>query len=59
MKVEMVRNIDATIFRKEVNEFIQDKKIIDIKFDEMVVSVGTFFKQELEIVNTAFIMYED
>lgn len=59
MKVEMVRSIDTTIFREELNKFIKDKKVIDIKFNEMVVPVGTLFKKELEIVNTAFIMYEE
>ena len=59
MKVEMVRSIDTDKFRKELNKFIQDKKVIDIKFNEMVVPVGTLFKRELEIVNTAFIMYEE
>lgn len=59
MKVEMVRSIDTTIFREELNKFIKDKKVIDIKFNEMVAPVGTLFKKELEIVNTAFIMYEE
>ena len=59
MKVEIVRSIDTKIFRERLNEFIQDKKVIDIKFTEMVVPVGTLFKKELEIVNTAFIIYED
>ncbi len=60
MKVEIVRIAgDARKFIEEVNKFIEDEKVIDIKFEEKVVPVGTFFYKELEIVQTAFIMYED
>lgn len=60
MKVEIVRSLDAKNVRKEVNEFIKDKKVVDIKFNELVLHEGAFFKGiNQEIVTTAFIMYED
>ena len=38
MKIDMVRTTDEEVFLKEVNEFIKDKKIIDIKYFQEVLT---------------------
>lgn len=70
MKVKIIdKNIEDTKnlkFENEINEFIKDKKISDIKYNTSIVYSGlfeTFEKNDFEIENnelkSVMILYEE
>lgn len=70
MKIKIIdkniNDIDDLKFENEINEFIKDKKIIDIKYNTSIVYSDffeTFEKNEFEIegceLKSVLIMYEE
>lgn len=60
MKIQIIRSTDAQTVMNETNEFIKDKKVIDIKYIDYSVPVGGWFKgYEITPVSAVLIMYEE
>jgi len=59
MKVELISNTNYKDFMSAVNNFIKDKKIIDIKYSAFVITSGNARDGFLqETVDRALILYE-
>lgn len=60
MKVELISNTNYKDFMSAVNNFIKDKKIIDIKYSAVVITSGNARDGYLqETVDRALILYEE
>lgn len=60
-KVFLISNTNAQDFENNVNAFIQDKKVIDIKYQAMNVATAyaSYVPVELKIIDRALIIYEE
>ena len=62
MKVKIVCNSDAISFEKDINDFIADKVIHDIKYQSMSIAQsynGIGIPTNIGIFDRALIMYDD
>ena len=60
-KVIIISNSDAINFEADVNAFIKDRKIIDIKYQTLAVPVkyNNNMPSQINIIDRALIFYED
>lgn len=62
MKVKIICNSDALSFEKDINAFIADKVIHDIKYQSMSIAYqynGVGVPTNIGIFDRALIMYDD
>ncbi len=61
MKTELFAVTNATLLQETINDFIRDKKVLDIKYSISGVSSSSPFKNEgiLTMVYSALIIYQD
>lgn len=62
MKVKIICNADALSFEKDINAFIADKVIHDIKYQSMSIAYqynGVGVPTNIGIFDRALIMYDD
>lgn len=61
MKVKMIYSLQESEFEKEINAFIKDKKVIDIKFSFVAINNEYFRGVPTKCVfaNKAMVLYED
>lgn len=61
MKVCILSNDDPAAFQSSINAFIADKKVIDIKYQSMNLTLEftNGVPSELTIVDRALIIYEE
>jgi len=61
MKVCILSNDDPTAFQSSINAFIADKKVIDIKYQSMNLTLEftNGVPSESTIVDRALIIYEE
>lgn len=62
IKVHMISDIDGNVFQSKVNKFIDDKKIIDIKYQSFPVATqhnNNGVPVRIDVVDRAMIIYEE
>lgn len=62
MKIKIIANSDISSFEKNVNAFIADKVIHDIKYQSMSIAQrynGAGIPTDIGIFDRALIMYDD
>lgn len=61
IKVHVISDIDGNVFQSKVNKFIDDKKIIDIKYQSfpVVTQHNNGVPVHIDVVDRAMIIYEE
>ena len=59
MKVKIIANENTKILEQEINEFIKDKTIIDIKFNSYTLFCGRTSCMTHNVYDRAMILYKE
>lgn len=59
LKIKVIQEVYQDIFEKEINEFIKDKMIVDIKYSTSTAKKKTDLITSTVCVQSALIMYKE
>ncbi len=59
LKIKVIQEVYQDIFEKEINEFIKDKMIVDIKYSTSTAQNKTGLINSTVCVQSALIMYKE